>query len=196
MIKKCEVCGKEFFTTANYKTCSMECRGKSNWKKNIQKAMKLRNIRDSKNPRWKYGKSRGYILKKAKEGWIKKDLPYLCEKCGLYKKKLIYHHIDKNNQNNIPENVLLICYSCHNLIHDRGKKGDTSLNGKKCIICNKELRGKQRIYCSYECLYKKYYTKKYNKIIKLKEEIEESEGVKIDFESMLDYTKIKQLTLM
>jgi len=142
MIKICSVCKKEFKTSPsqNYKTCSLKCRNKSPWKKKVSLAVSKIDKNDYKNPRWKGGKSRGYILKKAMESWKKKKLPYKCESCGAVKKKMNYHHRDKNQKNNLPSNIMFVCYSCHNKIHEKGSK-------EKCKKCGQFL-GKRKHKCN------------------------------------------------
>lgn len=39
-----------------------------------------------------------------------------CEMCGS-KKNIDVHHIDGNYQNNTPENLMILCRSCHMKIH-------------------------------------------------------------------------------
>jgi len=46
---------------------------------------------------------------------------YLCQECGLTQDNLEYlldvHHIDEDKKNNIPENLITLCRSCHVHIH-------------------------------------------------------------------------------
>ena len=118
------------------------------------------------NHRWKGGRSRGYILKKAREGWFKKNLPYRCEICGKYPNglkiiEMIFHHKDRNQFNNNPTNILLVCFGCHSIIHNRGRS--PIKKPRNCVVCNKKLIGKQLQYCSYSCWYDDYYKPKFKK---------------------------------
>ena len=40
-----------------------------------------------------------------------------CEKCKTKDEKLEVHHKDENRNNNIPENLMLVCHTCHLKIH-------------------------------------------------------------------------------
>ena len=40
---------------------------------------------------------------------------YTCQKCG--KKEAHIHHIDWDKTNNIPENMIVLCNSCHRVLH-------------------------------------------------------------------------------
>jgi hypothetical protein len=48
--------------------------------------------------------------------------PKVCESCGYYKRTycLDVHHIDKNPDNNVIENLAILCVMCHRELH----KGD------------------------------------------------------------------------
>jgi len=71
-------------------------------------------IEGNKNPRWKGGKSDGYISKKAKELSIHSK----CENCSS-KKNIDRHHKDRNKFNNVPENIQVLCRSCHKFLHNK-----------------------------------------------------------------------------
>lgn len=45
----------------------------------------------------------------------------LCERCKKYR-ALQIHHIDKNKKNNNLQNVIMICKSCHRMIHNKNAK--------------------------------------------------------------------------
>ena len=49
-----------------------------------------------------------------------------CEICGLIEGYIIIHHIDGNRKNNDPDNHLVLCNSCHGLLHYRLRKGLTN----------------------------------------------------------------------
>lgn len=44
-----------------------------------------------------------------------KDRPPVCEKCGVQSTgyRLHVHHIDRNRDNNDPENLMVLCSKCH-----------------------------------------------------------------------------------
>lgn len=44
-----------------------------------------------------------------------------CKQCGSIKEKLSVHHKDKDHHNNTPENLEILCYSCHGKHHNYGK---------------------------------------------------------------------------
>lgn len=42
----------------------------------------------------------------------------ICRRCKINDKRvLVVHHLDKNRQNNNPENLIWLCCNCHFLIH-------------------------------------------------------------------------------
>lgn len=51
----------------------------------------------------------------------KKDIEH-CQNCKKKLEKINIHHIDKNRLNNNMENLMILCTSCHNAIHDNGRK--------------------------------------------------------------------------
>lgn len=55
----------------------------------------------------KYGESSLAVLERDN---------YTCQKCGS-KKQLHIHRIDWNEENNTPENLILLCNSCHQKVH-------------------------------------------------------------------------------
>ena len=71
----------------------------------------------NKNPRWKGGISQRFIYQdywKIRDEVIKSH-PY-CSFCNKTE-NIFCHHIDGNPKNNILNNLLVICRSCHNKIH-------------------------------------------------------------------------------
>ena len=43
-----------------------------------------------------------------------------CEKCGSID-DLQVHHIDENRNNNKSDNLIVLCRSCHSIVHNRRK---------------------------------------------------------------------------
>lgn len=56
---------------------------------------------------------------------------YKCEKCGSTI-NVDVHHKDGNRNNNVPENIELLCRSCH--MKEHNKKG-------VCVICGAPMKG-------------------------------------------------------
>ena len=87
--------------------------------------------RGPKNPNWKGGKSRpdGYnwefdtssVSGKELQTLILERDNYECQDCGRsclcsirrYKRMFSRHHLDGDKTNNNPENLVLLCMSCH-----------------------------------------------------------------------------------
>jgi len=91
-----------------------------------------------------------YINKKTK-----KILSKICQIC--YERAKLIHHIDRNRQNNKPQNLLPLCLKCHYELHK-------NLRTKKipiptitiCQYCQKEfktLKNRNHLpkYCSQSC---------------------------------------------
>lgn len=66
-----------------------------------------------KNPAWKGGISDGYYKRIVYENY-----PYECQICGS-NFKLCCHHKDGNRKNNNLLNLMLVCHSCHEYLHQR-----------------------------------------------------------------------------
>ncbi|KKL79162.1 hypothetical protein LCGC14_2017620 [marine sediment metagenome] len=76
-----------------------------------------------KHPSWKGGKSfepYGIKFNEELKEQIRKRDNYRCQECGIrqdeligHNKKLDTHHIDYDKRNNIPENLISLCNSCH-----------------------------------------------------------------------------------
>lgn len=75
-----------------------------------------------------YAAARSYLVraKMTKLGFLKN-----CEVCNWkkYPEILVIHHIDKNRKNNHPNNLIVLCPICHNLIHSRNKDYQTTVLG-------------------------------------------------------------------
>jgi len=68
------------------------------------------------NPHWHGGRGRGYagrIIKRL-------GLFILCSICGS-NRFLCVHHIDGNQNNNLLNNLKVVCKSCHSKIHETYK---------------------------------------------------------------------------
>lgn len=78
-----------------------------------QKCMGIHRI-GIKNPNWKNGTG----ALKLKNGFIRKQLNWICQNCGSLK-FLETHHLDKNRNNNKISNLKVLCRSCHTIIHDK-----------------------------------------------------------------------------
>lgn len=114
-IVKCESCGKEFegkiskTINGRGKYCSRECQGHVMGKR--QKA--------ENNPLWNGGTSQKPYLfnwNNIREKIRNRD-NYSCQICENVKKDkgkaLPVHHIDYNKENNLSDNLITLCFSCH-----------------------------------------------------------------------------------
>jgi len=68
--------------------------------------------REEKHPNWKGGKS---SYKEILLRYIPKSQCFICDVCD--RRILIVHHIDKNRNNNLPNNLIWLCCNCHFLVH-------------------------------------------------------------------------------
>lgn len=66
---------------------------------------------------------------------------YKCCGCGKTEGKLMVHHIDGYHDNNSPDNLVWLCFGCHNKAHPNRPKGDSSVDEEftELIIENREL---------------------------------------------------------
>lgn len=116
----CVICGKVFSARRewgkNYgrKTCSPECMHTH-----------LRNISIDRN--MTHGGSQGRYQRIARE-----SKEQVCEECGRRDVRLDVHHIDHDKCNNNPENLRMLCVSCHARFHYFN--GDVNIQGapRKC----------------------------------------------------------------
>lgn len=94
----CRVCGTKILAGANKKTCSRKCA-------NVHRAgikYKINRPRD---------KVKDYRSLKVR---LLKTRGKKCEKCGYKKHEILQvHHKDRDRNNNIMENLELICPNCH-----------------------------------------------------------------------------------
>lgn len=114
--KICEGCGKSFYVSNSRikkKFCSIECKSlKSKTEKEIRKRIKYLN-------KLKRGNNSSRNLKSSlKKAGIKIE----CEYCGYNKHEynIDVHHIDGNPNNNILENLSLLCSIHHRDLHYGG----------------------------------------------------------------------------
>jgi hypothetical protein len=89
----------------------------------------------------------------------------VCKNKNVEIKDLVVHHIDFNDRNNEPNNLITLCRFCHAGFHATNhinKKILKNLKPKRiikiCSLCGKKfwIRGNNRKTCSDKCLIKKY----------------------------------------
>lgn len=88
------------------------------------------------NPRWRGGRSAGYIKKLCDETSRSTN----AKNAG--KKRTSYHHKDGNRQNNSKENIFIVCRNCHcgQEIHNRISnipKSKMGIRSKEVYMKNK-----------------------------------------------------------
>jgi len=148
---KCETCGKEFYLCpsdirrsekngSKVRFCSMKCYDKSGsrnpfhgrnhsedakkgWKKNADRN-RFKNGKDNPNFE-RFGKESGYVGQSM--AWWKKKLMTevgYCEICGFSDKRaLSLHHKNKNRKDNDRDNIILLCWNCHQIEHFNDRSG-------------------------------------------------------------------------
>jgi hypothetical protein len=98
----------------------------------------------SDHPNWKGDRA----TPKTGRGRALKQYPVLgaCVQCGQPARHR--HHVDRNPLNNEPENVQLLCTTCHGLAH-RGEKKPTRAPkpAQPCITCGQPARPMRRGRC-------------------------------------------------
>lgn len=115
--KICIICDKPFNTPSNVKkACSQICRAmqrkavRTLWYKNNAKRI----YNKYKNYHIKYNAGRLRIERLYK----KLNIYKICQRCkSVYKVEI--HHIDKDVNNNIPSNLVMLCKVCHARQHSR-----------------------------------------------------------------------------
>ena len=55
---------------------------------------------------------------------LKKKVHWTCKRCGWFcpaneKGEIVVHHIDRRFWNNTPDNLVVLCRDCHDIVHDR-----------------------------------------------------------------------------
>ncbi len=106
----CFVCSKKTFKSLKYIRlskskkffCSRQC---------STRYLNLRQ-REEKNPNWKGGQS---SYKKILPRYVSKSQCFFCNVRD--QRILIVHHVDKNRDNNSPNNLVWLCQNCHFLVH-------------------------------------------------------------------------------
>ena len=123
--KICTICGKSFVGfSSNQKTCSPECsklhQYRTQRKRQEAKSGMRKGYSDQKGKNNNYFKGNGKLHRRP---WIyskyRKDY---CEYCGIKnletKLTFVVHHRYGNPTNDIPDNLVTLCHSCHKLVHN------------------------------------------------------------------------------
>lgn len=135
-MKECKFCKKMFYASRKalekQTYCSMECRNKARENKiikiclNCKKEFKVKKSME----RIRYcSKKCSYIYKRSLKDYdgalrIKRDMKRdglikECYKCGynIHPEILVTHHIDRDRNNNVLENIAILCPNCHSKEH-------------------------------------------------------------------------------
>jgi 5-methylcytosine-specific restriction endonuclease McrA len=114
---------KENLSSETLKKRSMALKGriiKDEWKVKMSLSAKKRLSKKENHPNWQGGKSfepYGVEFSEELKNEIRKRDGYKCQECGCSQVKLgqrlDVHHIDYNKKNNVPENLISLCRSCH-----------------------------------------------------------------------------------
>ena len=80
---------------------------------NVFKEQQSKRYIGNGNPRWKGGQRKYWG-----NYWITYFRERDCNLCGT-KGDLLAHHKDRNWRNNVPENIQILCRSCHTKEHKR-----------------------------------------------------------------------------
>jgi hypothetical protein len=143
----CKNCGKGFFkfqskiNDGRGKYCSKSCMIEH------RKGIPNLKIKGENNGMWKENPNDNTFRIRANK--LKQKIE--CELCGR-KQNLRIHHKDKNCRNNTPNNLIVICESCHRQLHNQTTYPQIQ---KQCLQCQKiffvRLRKKNQKYCSAKC---------------------------------------------
>jgi len=96
---------------------------KKHWAKGLTKEdhpsiMKWAKHHEGKgNPIWKGGVSQSYLGRMAEEYKLRTGI---CSNCKI-KRRTAVHHKDRNRKNNSKDNLIELCFHCHQEIHHLGK---------------------------------------------------------------------------
>jgi len=76
-----------------------------------------------------------------------------CQVCGNTENRLQRHHKDKNPFNNLFENILICCQSCHAKEHQKDGVWGRGKKERFCIQCKEYFihKNRKRKTCSNEC---------------------------------------------
>ncbi len=110
----CKECGKTFLTSPSHKKIRKYCSKECMWMAKRKSRPTFATNGGMRN----YMKSRG----KIKE----------CQDCGYseHPEILGIHHIDFNHENNMPDNIAVLCPNCHSVRH--AKHTPHTIDGKLC----------------------------------------------------------------
>lgn len=106
----CSTCGKEIWRTSgqakNSKSrkyfCSKSCQ--TQWRNKF--------FSGSRHLLWKGGHNT------YRHKLLRKDVPRVCNRCGLKDKKILAaHHLDHDRKNSSVDNLVWLCHNCHALVH-------------------------------------------------------------------------------
>jgi len=174
--KTCLNCGKEFpiyrcrIKHGCGKYCSKKCMNESAVNKNKGKMSELRKRGFSYGAIGKiFGISRqrahqitsDYKSTANRPIWLNKFFETIlqerdnntCQICG--EKAVLIHHIDKNNSNNNPTNLISLCNNCHLNLHRPTEQSKKARTEKECLSCGKKFMvlpsGISRKYCGQKC---------------------------------------------
>lgn len=84
--------------------------------------------------------------RKRNTGHREAQRKYAAEECPLCggKRNLQRHHRDMNSMNNEPENISILCQTCHKNAHMKsGTWGRGPVKPRNCVICEKEFQPKR-----------------------------------------------------
>lgn len=110
---KCKQCGKEIISHDRLRRtyCSRECMGRwqsENLSGSNSHAWKGPNKRASEEYSPEWTPKLRYLIRRRDD--------FKCQNCGIHKRGLDVHHIDKDKWNCDPSNLISLCRSCHRFI--------------------------------------------------------------------------------
>jgi len=134
--KLCKECGVEFTPTAPCNQyCSSTCKtivkkrqGRHDYEVMLKRTGRLHVLGVGKGGNTASGKDsphyiNGVGLYKKIRNTMAAECGYVCQECGCdldrdNPYKWVCHHIDHNRKNNEPENLMVMCKSCHQIEHN------------------------------------------------------------------------------
>jgi len=121
-MKVCLNCGAKFEGRGNQRYCCNDCRTEARAEQ-VRQAHRNETVRrgglpdvgkggfqwGERNPKWNGGTQTYRDIAKGEYG----------EACGLCgsTRHVRAHHIDENRRNNNPDNLIMLCQSCHRSVH-------------------------------------------------------------------------------